>query len=106
MKISLEGKNVVLTGASSGIGWEASCMFAEQGANIAIAARSLDKLDELEKKLLEYGVKVLKVQTDVSKATESFAAAKSWFRISIRSFHNRQLIAFFLQSLCLFNQNN
>ena len=70
MKISLEGKNVVLNGASSGIGWEASCMFAEQGANIAIAARSLDKLDELEKKLLEYGVKVLKVQTDVSKATD------------------------------------
>ena len=70
MKISLEGKSVVLTGASSGIGWEASCMFAEQGANVAIAARSLDKLDELEKKLLEYGVKVLKVQTDVSKATD------------------------------------
>ena len=70
MKISLEGKNVVLTGASSGIGWEASCMFAEQGANVAIAARSLDKLDELEKKLLEYSVKVLKVQTDVSKATD------------------------------------
>ena len=70
MKISLVGKNVILTGASSGIGWEASCMFAEQGANVAIAARSLDKLDELEKKLLEYGVKVLKVQTDVSKAMD------------------------------------
>jgi short-subunit dehydrogenase len=45
-------------------------MFAEQGANVAIAARSLDKLDGLEKELLGYGVKVVKVQTDVSKAAD------------------------------------
>jgi NAD(P)-dependent dehydrogenase (short-subunit alcohol dehydrogenase family) len=70
MKISLRGKNVILTGASSGIGWQAAIMFAEQGANVAIAARSLDKLDGLEKELLGYGVKVVKVQTDVSKAAD------------------------------------
>lgn len=70
MKISLKGKNVILTGASSGIGWEAACLFAEQGANVAIAARSVDKLGELEKELKGYGIKVLKVQTDVSKVTD------------------------------------
>ncbi len=70
MKISLHGKNVVLTGASSGIGLEAARMFAEQGANVALAARSIDKLGDLEKTLSKYDVKVLTVQTDVSKVTD------------------------------------
>ncbi|HSG32548.1 MAG TPA: SDR family oxidoreductase [Thermodesulfobacteriota bacterium] len=70
MKISLYGKNVILTGASSGIGWQTALLLAEQGANIALAARSMDKLGELEKELSKFDVKVLKVQTDISKITD------------------------------------
>lgn len=70
MKISLKSKNVILTGASSGIGREAALLLAEQGANIALAARSIDKLDELKNELSKFDVKILIIQTDVSKTAD------------------------------------
>lgn len=76
MKISLNGKNVIITGASSGIGWEAAIMFAQQGANVALGARSMDKLDELLRALSEYNVTAIKVQTDVSKLSDCKALIK------------------------------
>ncbi len=41
----------VITGASSGIGYEAALAFAARGENLILAARRLDKLQELKMKI-------------------------------------------------------
>ncbi|MBR0604262.1 SDR family NAD(P)-dependent oxidoreductase [Bacillus safensis] len=41
----------VITGASSGIGYEAALAFAARGKNLILAARRLNKLQELKKKI-------------------------------------------------------
>jgi NAD(P)-dependent dehydrogenase (short-subunit alcohol dehydrogenase family) len=45
--IRLKGKVVLLTGASSGIGWATAVELARHGAKLALAARRADKLAEL-----------------------------------------------------------
>lgn len=45
----LDGRVAVITGASSGLGRQMSIGFAQQGANIAILARRMDKLEDLKK---------------------------------------------------------
>ena len=47
----LDGKNTVILGASSGIGWRIAERFAEEGANLLIAARRLDNLKKLGKQI-------------------------------------------------------
>jgi NADP-dependent 3-hydroxy acid dehydrogenase YdfG len=45
--ISLAGKSVLITGASSGIGWATALAFAGKGANVVITARREQRLREL-----------------------------------------------------------
>ena len=63
----MKNKLVIVTGASSGIGKACAEKFAQQGANLVLAARSGDKLREVAEKISSYGVEVLSVVTDVSK---------------------------------------
>ena len=62
----MKNKLVIVTGASSGIGKACAEKFAQQGANLVLAARSVDKLREVAEKVSSYGVEVLSVVTDVS----------------------------------------
>lgn len=72
----LKGKVAVVTGASSGLGKQMSRAFARQGANLAILARRLERLEEFKAELeSEYGVKVLPVKCDVTNTEEINAAA-------------------------------
>jgi 3-oxoacyl-[acyl-carrier protein] reductase len=48
---SLEGKTILIVGASSGIGQHAAKIYAERGANLLIAARRKSLLDELAAEL-------------------------------------------------------
>lgn len=66
----MKNKLVIVTGASSGIGKACSIAFAKKGANLVLAARSADKLNEISKEILLLGVQVLCVPTDVSKEAE------------------------------------
>jgi 3-hydroxy acid dehydrogenase/malonic semialdehyde reductase len=52
---SLEGKVVLITGASSGIGRAAAFAFAGAGARLLLCARRLELLRELEAPLMEAG---------------------------------------------------
>lgn len=62
-----EGRIVFITGASSGLGKQMAKGFANQGADLVITARRLDKLEEVAKELREeFGIKVLPVQCDVT----------------------------------------
>lgn len=49
--LPFEGKAVIVTGASSGIGREVAREFARLGANQVLAARSEEKLQALAKEL-------------------------------------------------------
>ena len=64
--ISLEGKVVLVTGASSGIGRSTAFAFAKLGARLLLCARRLDLLLELEAALIAAGAAgVLLFQLDV-----------------------------------------
>ncbi|KAG0175679.1 hypothetical protein DFQ30_000007 [Apophysomyces sp. BC1015] len=49
----LEGKNVLITGASAGIGEACAREFAREGSNLILTARRLDRLESLKQELSE-----------------------------------------------------
>ncbi|MFN2375251.1 MAG: SDR family NAD(P)-dependent oxidoreductase [Candidatus Binatia bacterium] len=67
MNKRFEGRTVIVTGASSGIGAAASRMFAAEGANVVLAARSVAELDHLAADIAADGGVALPVPTDVSE---------------------------------------
>lgn len=64
-----EGKTVIVTGASSGIGESASHMFAAEGANVVLAARSGDTLERVASAIAVEGGVAMAVPTDVADAS-------------------------------------
>lgn len=73
---SLEGKVALVTGASSGLGVQFAKALARQGADLAIVARRMEKLEAVKKELEELGVKVLAVQCDVTDVQQIKDAVK------------------------------
>ena len=62
----LEGKRVLITGASSGIGAAAGEAFAAEGAHVALLARSRPGLEAVAARVREHGVQAHVVVADVS----------------------------------------
>lgn len=58
--MSLKGKIVFITGASSGIGAAAAMAFAGEGTRLLLSARRAEKLDEVAKAALEQGADEVK----------------------------------------------
>lgn len=69
-RFSLKNKTVIVTGASQGIGESIALGMAEAGANVVLAARSVDKLDTVATKIEAVGASCIKVKTDVQKAED------------------------------------
>ncbi|MEX1665177.1 SDR family NAD(P)-dependent oxidoreductase [Zhongshania arctica] len=63
---SISGKLVLITGASSGIGYSLAKGLSAAGAVIVAAARRVEKLDDLRKEIESSGGKVITVRMDVS----------------------------------------
>ena len=63
----LSGRVALVTGCSSGLGVQMAKAMAQQGANLVIIARRLDKLIEVQKEIESaYSVKVLPLQCDIT----------------------------------------
>ncbi|MEM7463370.1 MAG: SDR family oxidoreductase [Pseudomonadota bacterium] len=65
----LENKNVIITGASSGIGEAAAILFAASGANIVLGARRKERLADLSNRIAESGGKAVYLPGDISDET-------------------------------------
>jgi NAD(P)-dependent dehydrogenase (short-subunit alcohol dehydrogenase family) len=66
----LEGKVVLITGASQGLGRALALAYAKEGAKLAINARSEDSIRPVAEQAEEQGADVLAVAADVSRSTD------------------------------------
>ncbi len=66
MKHTVDGKHVVITGASDGIGRALALEMAARGAHVTVAARSAAKLDEVVSEIAAAGGSAVAVPTDVT----------------------------------------
>ncbi|MBO7699306.1 SDR family oxidoreductase [Candidatus Saccharibacteria bacterium] len=74
---SLKDNVAVISGASSGLGKQMAKGFAEAGANLAILARRVERLEKFAEELKkEYGIEVLPVKCDVTLTESIDDAAK------------------------------
>jgi 3-oxoacyl-[acyl-carrier protein] reductase len=75
--VELDNKVVIVTGASSGIGFEIVKMLAAEGANIALAARSMGKLEQTAADMAAIGASTIAVPTDVTREADCQALVKA-----------------------------
>ena len=67
---TFEGKVVIVTGASSGLGEAAALKFAREGAKVVIAARREDKSQKIVHQIEALGGEGLFIRTDVTKRAD------------------------------------
>ena len=77
----------MITGATAGFGRATAVKFASNGYNVIVTGRRKDRLDELEKELSEFNIKVLKLNFDVRNREETVKAIETlsseWKNIDI-----------------------
>lgn len=64
--MELDGKTIIVTGASSGIGAAAALLFASEGANVVLGARRKEKLDQLVGQIVQSNGKAACLPGDVT----------------------------------------
>src|SRR3990172_1241158 len=62
---NLENKVVLITGASSGFGEEAALLFAKEGCKVVLAARRIDRLQNLAAKIQSRGGEAMAIPVDI-----------------------------------------
>src|SRR6185295_18625005 len=87
MNNNIEGKIVVITGASSGLGEAAARLLSAQGAIVVLGARRADRIQALADELAAGGGKALAVETDVTDRGQVRrlvdAAAEAYGRVDV-----------------------
>jgi NADP-dependent 3-hydroxy acid dehydrogenase YdfG len=84
---NIEGKIIVITGASSGLGEATARLLSVEGATVVLAARRADRIKELADELERQGGKALAVTTDVTDCQQVKAlvdkAVKTYGQIDV-----------------------
>ena len=73
----LDGKVAVVTGASSGLGVAFARALAEAGADVALGARRVEKLEDTKKLVEAAGRRAITVATDVAKPEDCTALVQA-----------------------------
>ena len=73
----LTGKYALVVGASSGLGTQFAKALANQGANVAIAARRVERLNALKQDIEALGVQCIAVPCDVSSEESIIACVEA-----------------------------
>jgi len=68
---SLQGKIALVTGAGRGIGKAVSLLLAQSGCRVALAARSRDQLEAVQKEIGTLGNEALSIPTDLAEDEET-----------------------------------
>jgi len=64
---NINGKVVVITGASSGLGEATARLLAREGAAVVLGARRIERIRSLQEEVVRAGGKALAIQTDVTR---------------------------------------
>jgi len=67
MKKAIEGKVIVITGASSGMGEAAAILLAAHGAKVVLGARRADRLEAIAERIRKAGGESIFLETDVTR---------------------------------------
>ena len=67
----LSGKVALVTGATSGIGEATALALAAEGARVAIAARRVQRLNDLAERIRQAGGEALPIETDVADEAQA-----------------------------------
>lgn len=70
MNLGLKGKFALVTGGSRGIGRSIALSLAEEGCNVAICARNMQRVEEVTSELKEKGVRALGIRADATIPTD------------------------------------
>lgn len=73
----LTGKSALITGGGTGIGQAIALDFAREGAQVVVAGRRKEKLDETLHLLQQAGCSALALECDVTKAADTQRVVKS-----------------------------
>jgi 3-oxoacyl-[acyl-carrier protein] reductase len=76
MKLGLESKVVLITGAAKGMGPEIAAAFAREGCRLVLAGRDMAAIEALARRLGDEGCEVLSVGCDVTRGEDAFALAE------------------------------
>lgn len=92
-----DGKNVIITGAASGIGEAAALIFAARGASVSLLDLNEERLHAVAVEITRRGGHAISVATDVSDASsvlDAHAAATSAFGAPLMAFNNAGIAGF------------
>ena len=70
MSNNIQGKVVVITGASSGLGEATARLLSAQGATVVLGARRVDRIEAIARELEAAGGRALALPTDVTRAAD------------------------------------
>ena len=87
MESNIEGKVVVITGASSGLGEATARHLSARGAKVALGARRAERIQSLAEELIRNGGEAIAVTTDVTRHEDVKAlvdaAVKAFGRVDV-----------------------